>query len=70
MKRLDTQVNKPTNQNGIKIPKVVMTTNKKNVIIILWGLKCNKQLNAPTSLVVISLITSKGSKTLRILGNI
>ena len=29
VKRLDTQLNKPTNQNPLKVPKVVMTTNKK-----------------------------------------
>ena len=29
MKSLDTQVNKPTNQNTLKVPKVVEPTNKK-----------------------------------------
>ena len=30
-KRLDTQSNKPTNQNSIKVPKVVRLTNKKTL---------------------------------------
>ena len=34
-KRLDTQLNEPTNQISIKVPKVVKSTNKK---IKLWGL--------------------------------
>ena len=29
LKRLDNQPNKPTNQNTIKVPKVVKPTNKK-----------------------------------------
>ncbi len=29
IKRLDTQLNEPTNQNAIKDPKVVKQTNKK-----------------------------------------
>ena len=29
LKRLDTQLNEPTKQNSIKVPKVVMPTNKK-----------------------------------------
>ncbi len=29
LKRLDTQLNEPTNQNSIKVPKVVKPTNKK-----------------------------------------
>ncbi len=29
VKRLDTQLNEPTNQNLIKVPKVVRSTNKK-----------------------------------------
>ena len=36
-KRLYTQLNKPTNQNSLKFPKVVKITNKENVIIKLWG---------------------------------
>ena len=37
LKRLDTQLNEPTNQNSILVPKVVKPTNKKR----LWY-KCNK----------------------------
>ena len=29
---LDTQLNEPTNQNSIKVPKVVMPTNKKKLL--------------------------------------
>ena len=29
LKRLDTKLSKPTNQNSIKVPKVVKPTNKK-----------------------------------------
>ena len=29
LKGLDTQLNKPTNQNPLKVPKVVKSTNKK-----------------------------------------
>ena len=29
LKRLDTQLNEPTNQNSIKVPKVGKLTNKK-----------------------------------------
>ena len=29
LKRLDTQINEPTNENLIKVPKVVKPTNKK-----------------------------------------
>ena len=32
LKRLDTQLNKPTNQNSVKVPKVVKLTNKKMLI--------------------------------------
>ena len=32
LKRLDNQLNVPTNQNLIKVPKVAVLTNKKNVI--------------------------------------
>ena len=30
--RLDTQLNAPTNQNSIKVPKVVKQTNKKMLL--------------------------------------
>ena len=32
LKRLDTQLNKPTNQNPLKVPKVVKSTNKKTLL--------------------------------------
>ena len=32
LKRLDTQLNKPTNQNLIRVPKVVKPTNKKTLL--------------------------------------
>ncbi len=32
LKRLDTQLDKPTNQNYIKAPKVVKPTNKKTLV--------------------------------------
>ena len=34
LKRLDTQLNEPTNKNAIKVLKV---NEKENVIIQLWG---------------------------------
>ena len=43
LKILDTQLNIPTNQNSIKVPKVVKPTNKKT-----FGNYCNKQPNVPT----------------------
>ena len=38
LKHLYTQLNKPTNQNSIKVPKIVKLTNGENVNIKLWGL--------------------------------
>ena len=35
LKRLDTPLNEPTNQNSIKVPKIDKPTNKKMVIIKL-----------------------------------
>ena len=32
LKRLDTQPNKGTNKNSVKVPKVVDTTNKKTLL--------------------------------------
>ena len=37
-KHFDTQFSQPTNQNSMKVPKVVKATNKKNVILKHWGL--------------------------------
>ena len=32
LKRLETQLNKPTNQNSVKVPKVVKPKNKKTLL--------------------------------------
>ena len=32
VKQLNTQLNEPTNQNSIKVPKVVRLTNKKTLL--------------------------------------
>ena len=37
LNRLDTQLNEPNNQNLIKVPKVVKSTNKET-FLKLWGL--------------------------------
>ena len=37
LERFYAQLNKPLNQNSIKVPKVVKPKNKKKVIIKLWG---------------------------------
>ena len=34
---MDTQLNQLTNENSIKVPKVVKPTNQKNLIIKLCG---------------------------------
>ena len=41
LKRLDTQLNQPTNQNSIKVPKVVKQTNKKTLLYD-FGDSCKK----------------------------
>ena len=33
LKRLDTQLNKTTNQNSLEVPKVVMPKNKKTLLL-------------------------------------
>ena len=38
LKRLDTQLNETTNQNLIKVLKVVRPTNEEKVIVKPWGL--------------------------------
>ena len=43
LKCLNIQLNYPTNQNSIKVPKVVEPTNKKT-----FGNYCNKQPNVQT----------------------
>ena len=47
LKRLDTQLNNQTNQNSLKVLKVVKTTNKKTLLWI-FGDYCNKQSNVPS----------------------
>ena len=48
-KGLDTQLNEPTNKNAIKVPKVVKSMKKKTWLYN-FGVHCNKQPNAPSSL--------------------
>ena len=36
LKRLDTQLNDPTNQKSMKDPKVVKSTNKKTLLENFW----------------------------------
>ena len=43
LKCLNTQLNEPTNQNLIKVPKVGELMNKK--ALLNFGDQCNKQLN-------------------------
>ena len=38
MKRLNTQLNEPTNPNSFKDPKVILPTNKKTLGILKLGL--------------------------------
>ena len=47
LKRLDAQLNEPTNQNSIKVLKVVKPTNKKTLLCDFGDL-CNKQPNVPS----------------------
>ena len=46
LKRLDTQLNEPTNQNSIKVPKVVKLTNKKHYYKTLGA---SDVINSPLS---------------------
>ena len=46
MKRLDIQLNEPTNQNSIKVSKDVNQTNRK-MLLQKFGDYCNIQLNVP-----------------------
>ena len=32
LKRFNTQINDPSNQNSLKVPKVIKTTNKKTLL--------------------------------------
>ena len=46
-KRLDIQLNEPTNQNSIKASKVIEPMNKKTLLED-FGDQCNKQPNVPS----------------------
>ena len=54
---LDTQLNEPTDQNSIKVSKVVKPTKQK-LIIKLWGL-CNKQWIGGIVILASCVYTSK-----------
>ena len=47
LKRMDTQFDKTTNQNLLKVPKVVKPTNKKT-LFLNFGDQCNKQPIVPS----------------------
>ena len=49
LKRLNIQLNKQTNQNSLKVPKVFIPTNKKK-LLYNFGDSCNKQLIVTPSL--------------------
>ena len=53
LKRLDTQLNETTNQNSLKVPKVVNPMNKKTILKTL-GTSVINSLLSPLSLVVSS----------------
>ena len=46
LKRLVTQLNESTNQNLVKVPKVVKPTNKKT-LVKNFGDQCKKKPNVP-----------------------
>ena len=48
LKRLDTQINEPTNQNSIKVPKIVKPTNKKNYYKTLGTSVINDPMSPPS----------------------
>ena len=48
LKRLDTQLNEPTNQNSRKVPKVVKSTNKKTLYYKTMGtIEINSGMSPP-----------------------
>ena len=47
LKRLETQLNKPTNQDSIKVIKVVMATNKKIIKLYIGTSVTNSQYPLP-----------------------
>ena len=48
LKPLDTQLNEPTNQNLIKVPKVVQPTNKKTFLMTLGTSVINIPMYTPS----------------------
>ena len=50
LKSLNSQLNKPTNQNLVRVPKVVKQTNKKTLLKILGTSVINSPLSPPLSL--------------------
>ena len=55
LKRSNTQLNKPTNQNSVKVPKVVRPTNKKRYCKTLGTIVINSSLGMYINLYVIVL---------------
>ena len=54
LKRLDTQSDKPTNKNSIKVPKIVMLTNKKTLFQTLRTsvINCDMCVCVPVCVIV------------------
>ena len=48
LKRKHTQLNEPTNQNSIKVPKVVKPSNKKRLNKTFWTSVINRPLSPPS----------------------
>ena len=48
LKRLDTKLNEPTNQNSIKVPKIVNQTNRKRYHLTLGTSVMNSPMSLPT----------------------
>ena len=45
---LDTQLNEPTNQNTLKVPKVVKPTNKKMLLYDMGSSVINSPMSPPS----------------------
>ena len=48
LKRLDTKQNEPTNQNSLKVPKVVKPNNKKTIFKTLGTSVINRLMSPPS----------------------
>ena len=48
LKRLDIQLNEPTNQNSLKVPKVVKSTNKKMCYKTFETREINNPMSPPS----------------------